>query len=166
MNRKRWMAAIAGLVLVSAGVVAGRLAGGGPVSEVAEAQPGEVVVYKSPTCGCCAAWVEHMRGAGFQVRAVDTGDLAATKSELGVAPALQSCHTAVVDGYVVEGHVPADVVRRLLEEQPDVAGLAVPGMPVGSPGMEGPNPRPYDVLAFTEDGSARVFAREDPRDGS
>lgn len=163
MSEKRWMAAIAGLVLVVAGVLAGRLAGGGPAAEVSEAQPGEVVVYKSPTCGCCAAWVDHMRQAGFRVRAVDTGNLAATKAELGVDPALQSCHTAVVDGYVVEGHVPADVVRRLLRERPDVAGLAVPGMPVGSPGMEGPDPRPYDVLAFTEDGAARVFAREDPR---
>ncbi|MFW6192738.1 MAG: DUF411 domain-containing protein [Gemmatimonadota bacterium] len=163
MNRKRWMAAIAGLVLVLAGVVAGRLAGGGSLAEVAEASPGEVVVYKSPTCGCCTGWVTHMREAGFEVRAVDTNDLAAAKVELGVDPALQSCHTAVVDGYFVEGHVPAEQVRRLLEEQPDVAGLAVPGMPVGSPGMEGPDARPYDVLAVSEEGEASVFARVDPR---
>lgn len=163
MSRKRWMAAIAGVVLVLAGVLAGRLAGGGPLAEVAEASPGEVVVYKSPTCGCCTAWVAHMREAGFEVRAVDTNDLAAAKAELGVDPALHACHTAVVDGYFVEGHVPAEQVRRLLEEQPDVAGLAVPGMPVGSPGMEGPDPRPFDVLAVTEDGDASVFARVDPR---
>jgi len=126
-----------------------------PVSEV-------VTVYKSATCGCCSAWVEHMREAGFEVEVRDVPDaeLPAIKADLGVGLSHQSCHTAVVGDYVVEGHVPADLVRQILEEQPDIAGLAVPGMPRGSPGMEMPDGSkdPYDVIAFTEDGEQRVYA--------
>lgn len=126
-----------------------------PVSEV-------VTVYKSASCGCCTNWVEHMREAGFEVEARDVpdADLPAIKVEHGVAASHQSCHTAVVGDYVVEGHVPADLVRRMLEEQPDIAGLAVPGMPVGSPGMEVPDgtTQAYDVIAFTDDGEQRVYA--------
>lgn len=123
----------------------------------------EVVVYKSPTCGCCANWVEHMREAGFEVETRDVEDarqLSALKAERGVPPQHQSCHTAVVDGYVVEGHVPADVVRRMLEERPEIAGLAVPGMPLGSPGMEVPSGerQAYDVIAFTGSGKSSVYA--------
>lgn len=126
-----------------------------PVSEV-------VTVYKSASCGCCANWVEHMREAGFEVEARDVPDaeLPTIKVEHGVAPGHQSCHTAVVGDYVVEGHVPADLVRRMLEEQPDIAGLAVPNMPVGSPGMEVPDgtTQAYDVIAFTDDGEQHVYA--------
>lgn len=126
-----------------------------PVSEV-------VTVYKSASCGCCANWVEHLREAGFKVEARDVPDaeLPAIKVEHGVAPGHQSCHTAVVGDYVVEGHVPADLVRRMLEEKPDIAGLAVPGMPLGSPGMEVPDgtTQSYDVIAFTDDGEQRVYA--------
>lgn len=126
-----------------------------PVSEV-------VTVYKSATCGCCANWVEHMRKAGFEVEARDVpdGELPAIKAERGVAPGHQSCHTAVVGDYVVEGHVPADLVRKMLEEKPEIAGLAVPGMPRGSPGMEMPDGSKdaYDVIAFTDDGDQRVYA--------
>lgn len=119
-----------------------------------------VTVYKSPTCGCCSSWVEHMREAGFEVEAHDVNDLAEVKSRLGVFPQHQSCHTAKVGDYVVEGHVPADLVRKLLREQPSVAGLAVPGMPRGSPGMEMPDGTtdPYDVIAFTENGESAVYA--------
>ena len=121
-----------------------------------------VTVYKSATCGCCRAWVDHLRGAGFPVRTVDTEDLDRVKGELGVPLALQSCHTAVVGAYLVEGHVPAADVKTLLTRKPAVRGLAVPGMPVGSPGMEQGDPRDYnryDVVAFTVQGRTSVFAR-------
>jgi hypothetical protein len=121
----------------------------------------EVHVYKSPTCGCCEKWIEHLRGSGFRVRATDVPDVTPIKLENGVAPALSACHTAFVGGYVVEGHVPAADVHRLLAERPDVAGLAVPGMPIGSPGMEGPNPEPYEVLSFGAQG-VRVFSKHAP----
>ena len=121
-----------------------------------------LTVYKSATCGCCRAWVDHMRGAGFTVRTVDTEDLGRVKGELGVPGALQSCHTAVVGAYLVEGHVPAADVKQLLAQKPAVRGLAVPGMPIGSPGMEQGDPRDYDryeVMAFTAQGRTSVFAR-------
>ena len=116
-----------------------------------------ITVYKSPTCGCCGKWVAHLRAAGFNVQVEDREDMMAVKEEQGLPPGLTSCHTAVVDGYVVEGHVPADVVARMLSERPDVAGITVPGMPIGSPGMEGENPVPYDVLAFSSDGRTEVY---------
>lgn len=120
----------------------------------------EVTVYKSPTCGCCAAWADHMRANGFQVTVVETDDLSETKERLGVPEAAQSCHTAVVAGYVVEGHVPAADVRRLLKEKPAARGLAVPGMPAGAPGMEtGGRSEPYTVFLFDEAGQAKVFSR-------
>ncbi|MEM7415262.1 MAG: DUF411 domain-containing protein [Gemmatimonadota bacterium] len=122
-----------------------------------------VLVYKTPTCGCCNGWIEHMRQAGFTVDARDVRDLMTVKMDGGVPPQMSSCHTALVDGYVVEGHVPAEHVARLLAERPEVAGIAVPGMPIGSPGMEGRNPEPYQVLSFTHDGEAAVFAEVDPR---
>lgn len=122
-----------------------------------------VLVYKSPTCGCCNGWVEHMEEAGFAVDARNVTDLMTVKHDSGVPVAMSSCHTALVDGYVVEGHVPAEQVMRLLAERPAIAGIATPGMPIGSPGMEGRNPQPYQVLSFTETGEAAVFADIDPR---
>lgn len=121
-----------------------------------------VQVYKSPTCGCCDKWIEHLRAEGFAVEATDVSDLRRVKAENGVPPRLTACHTAFVGGYYVEGHVPASDVARLLEERPAVAGLAVPGMPEGSPGMEGPDPERYDVLAVERDGSVRVFSTHGP----
>lgn len=122
-----------------------------------------VLVYKSPTCGCCNGWVEHMEQAGFAVDARDVSDIMTVKRDGGVPVQMSSCHTAIIDGYVVEGHVPADQVKRLLAERPDIAGIAVPGMPIGSPGMEGANPKPYQVLTFSHLGEPGVFADVDPR---
>jgi hypothetical protein len=126
------------------------------------ADPVTITVYKSPTCGCCVKWIDHLEAGGLAVEAIDTQDMARIKTENGVSDELASCHTALVDGYVIEGHVPVEDVLRLLEERPDVAGLAVPKMPIGSPGMEGPNPEPYDVLAFTTEGSTHTYASHGP----
>ncbi len=122
------------------------------------AQAAEMVVYKSPTCGCCKKWVEHMRKNGFDVKVREQHNVAPVKDKLGVPKRLRSCHTAKVGGYVVEGHVPADVVKRLLEEKPEVVGIAVPGMPMGSPGMEGFRKDPYDIITFSSTGRMSVFA--------
>lgn len=124
-----------------------------------QAQP-IVTVYKSETCGCCNDWVDHLKEAGFEVTAMNRDDMNSVKSQLGVPVRLASCHTAVVGKYVVEGHVPAASIRRLLDEDANIGGLAVPGMPIGSPGMEVPG-RPadrYDVIAFSTGGTA-VFDR-------
>jgi hypothetical protein len=122
----------------------------------------EVEVWKSPTCGCCKDWVKHLEAAGFRVKVNDTGNVAVRK-RLGMPEALGSCHTALVAGYVLEGHVPAREVRRLLAERPMALGLAVPGMPIGSPGMDGPDyggqRDAYDVLLVQRDGRSRPFAR-------
>ena len=117
-----------------------------------------VTVYKSPTCGCCAKWVDHLEENGFSVNTVETYDVAEIKARYGVPGDLSSCHTALVDGYVVEGHVPAEEVKRMLSEGAEIAGLAVPGMPMGSPGMEGSRTDSYDVMAFQKDGTRTVYA--------
>lgn len=124
----------------------------------ATAQATEITVYKSPTCGCCSAWVDHMKANGYTVVSKNVDDLEAIKKVLGVPDPFQSCHTAMVDGYVVEGHVPAADVTRMLAEKPEVAGITVPGMPAGSPGMEVGSVDKYDVLLFRSDGSAKVYA--------
>ena len=117
----------------------------------------EMHVYKTPTCGCCGKWVEHMKTAGFAVTVTDTVDLSPIKQRLGVPRSMSSCHTAVVNGYVVEGHVPATTVQKLLKERPAIVGIAAPGMPAGSPGMEGPVKQRYDVVTFDRSGQSRVF---------
>lgn len=119
----------------------------------------EALVYKSPTCGCCAKWVDHLEAAGFTVHVEDVNDLRPVKAQNGVTPQLASCHTAIIEDYVIEGHVPADVIAKLLEERPDIRGIAVPGMPAGSPGMEGGTPEEYDVVAFDREGKTSVYAR-------
>lgn len=127
----------------------------------ADPLPAEVVtVYKSASCGCCKAWVAHLEAAGFKVESHDVDNLPDVKAEHGVRPEHQSCHTALVGDYVVEGHVPAPVIRRLLDERPKIAGLAAPGMPRGSPGMEVPGGErdAYDVIAFRSDGTSEVYA--------
>lgn len=140
------LAVVVGIVLY-----AGATATAGPLVEV----------WKSPTCGCCSKWIDHLRANGFEVRAHDVADVVPVKRRLGVPHGMGSCHTATVGGYVIEGHVPAESIRRLLRERPsDARGLAVPGMPVGSPGMEGPRPVDYDVLVFDDRGGAAVFERK------
>jgi len=122
-------------------------------------QASEITVYKSPSCGCCGNWVDHVRDNGFSVKVVNREDLTSIKRENGVPSVLQSCHTALVDGYVVEGHVPANDIIRLLTEKPKARGLAVPGMPIGSPGMEqGDEKEPYPVVIFGDSGMD-VYAR-------
>lgn len=125
---------------------------------LAEALP-LVKVTKNPSCGCCGGWIDHIKTAGFPVQVVDEPDMDSVKQRLGVPADLTSCHTAEVDGYVVEGHVPAAAIRRLLSERPTAIGLAAPGMPVGSPGMDFPGVElePYDVFLFGK--TSRIFGR-------
>lgn len=143
MIRREWFRRTAGgaIGLAVAGGWPRTLLGGRPARA-------PLFVLRNPGCSCCVGWAEHLREAGFEVHLHDSPDLDAVKERLEIPSALHGCHTAVMEGYIVEGHVPAEFVQRLLDETPDVAGLAVPGMPLGSPGMEGPDPEPYDVIAF------------------
>lgn len=119
-----------------------------------------ITVYKSPTCQCCGEWVSYLRDKGFEVETSDVEDMQRIKGQFNVPRELSSCHTGVIGGYVVEGHVPAEEIQRLLQEKPEVAGITVPGMPVGSPGMERGSQRdPYNVLTFTQQGAANIYAR-------
>ena len=118
----------------------------------AEAGSPAILVHKDPNCSCCSGWVKHLKDAGFAVTVDETADLQPVRKWLAVPADLAACHTAEVDRYVVEGHVPAVAVRRLLAERPTAIGLSVPGMPAGSPGMEGGTPRPYDVVLFGKTG--------------
>lgn len=126
----------------------------------ATANAATMTVMKSPTCGCCAKWIEHARAHGFTVRVVDVADIMAAKAKAGVPARLASCHTTLVGPYVVEGHVPAADIKKLLAAKPKARGIAVPGMPMGSPGMEhGDHREPYQTMLFTSDGKTAVFAR-------
>lgn len=160
ITRRLWLASVAralagGAALTSLTPLLARAAGAAPVRR-------RIVVYKDPDCGCCKAWVSHLRANGFAPEAHDRGDVDAMKDSLGVPTALRSCHTAVAGRFVIEGHVPAADIARLLAHPPanGVVGLAVPGMPAGSPGMETPGRRSerYDVLLFTATGRTSVFA--------
>lgn len=152
MNRRTALS----LLVAAAGVSAGVAFMGIPAATAAD----DITVYKDPNCGCCEQWITHMTAAGFMVTVHDTADLGRIKAEFGVPEDLQACHTGIVSGYVVEGHVPADDVTRLLAERPKARGVAVPGMPMGSPGMEqGSEREPYDVVLFQADGTGTVFAR-------
>jgi len=153
--RKLIEVSVAGVVLALVSAHAGDAAS---TSTVPTAKPIAIKVYKTPQCGCCKAWVQHLSRNGFAVESMDMPDLALVKQKYGVKPALEACHTAVVNGYVVEGHVPADVIKKLLLERPKVVGVAVPGMPAGSPGMEGAMKERYDVLTFDRAGRTRVYA--------
>lgn len=119
-----------------------------------------VTVFKDPACGCCSAWIDYLAESGFLVETKDVQHLAAVKAQHQVPPDLQSCHTAILDGYIIEGHVPVAEMEWLLGEQPDISGIAVPGMPIGSPGMvvQGVAPQPFDVIAWSKDGQTQVFA--------
>lgn len=120
-----------------------------------------VQVFKSPNCGCCEGWADHMERNGFRVETTNVRDLSTIKRRHGVPADGDSCHTALVEDYVVEGHVPASDIERLLTERPAVRGLMVPGMPRGSPGMESPFPEPYTVYAFEDDGSRTAFSEHE-----
>ena len=117
-----------------------------------------ITVYKDPDCGCCKKWIAYLKQHGFRVDARDTDKLADINTSLGVPEKLAGCHTAVVNGYIIAGHVPAEDIARLLRERPKIAGLAVPGMPAGAPGMEGPPPVHYQVIAFDHSGRTKIFA--------
>ena len=150
-HRRNFVRQLAGLGVLASGACG--------LPALAQGKP-RVEVWKDPNCGCCGEWVRHLEGHGFQVRVHNEGNTAA-RGRLGIPEKLGSCHTAVVGGYVVEGHVPAAEIHRLLRERPAALGLAVPGMPVGSPGMDGGvyggRKDAYDVLLVARDGSTRVF---------
>jgi hypothetical protein len=159
VSRRQIVQRTAALLALISPPLALRAAGGtGPGAPAAPV----VEVWKSPTCGCCKAWMAHLEREGFRVTAYETGNTAA-RSRLGIPTRLGSCHTALVQGYAIEGHVPAADIRRLLRERPAAVGLAVPGMPLGSPGMDGPaygnRTEPYEVLLVARDGSTQVFNR-------
>jgi len=144
---KRWKILVAVCAIVGSFIQAG--AGELP----------QMTVWKSPWCGCCTAWVQHMKDAGFQVEVKEVDDLDRVKRTAGIPEPLQSCHTATVGGYKIEGHVPAADIKRLLATRPDIDGLAVPGMPSGSPGMENGQHDPYDVVTFKRGSQTKVFKR-------
>lgn len=147
MNRRHFLFTAGGAMLLS-----GRSMAATPRMEV----------FKTPTCGCCGAWIAHVEGAGIPVAARDVAQEALwqTKQKAGITAELSSCHTGFVEGYVIEGHVPAEDIKRLLAERPDALGLTVPGMPVGSPGMEmGDQRDAYETLLVLHDGQTEVFAR-------
>ncbi|MGB3612404.1 MAG: DUF411 domain-containing protein [Elainellaceae cyanobacterium] len=166
MNRRLFTSGllISGLLAVGSVATAGCSSTGGPKAQTVAASAEqaanyELTVFRSPTCGCCGKWIEHMEAAGFRVKDEITEDMTAVKQQYGVPANLASCHTTLVGGYVVEGHIPVTDVQRLLTEKPDIAGIAVPGMPIGSPGMEsGDYVEPYTVFSFSEDGSTAAFA--------
>lgn len=131
-----------------------------PPPSVAVAPPDTVVVYKSPTCSCCSKWIEHLKQAGFKVEAHNESEMSVVKTRLGVPEELASCHTALINGYVIEGHVPAEDIRQLLAKRPKAVGIAVPGMPIGSPGMEvGDRVDSYQTLLFDQEGKTSAFSR-------
>ena len=141
-------------LVIPAGVVAQRA-----TSKPAAPASRAITVYKTATCGCCTKWVDHLKAAGFEPTVHVVENMNQSPITKRVPDSLRSCHTATLEGYLVEGHVPADVIKQLLRDKPRVEGIAVPGMPAGSPGMESPNPEPYDVIAFDAAGKTRVFAK-------
>ncbi len=156
VSRRVWLR---GAAAAAAGLVAGPSVSRLWASEAQSQQlPTAMTVFKSPTCGCCKAWVDHVTKAGFKCTVRDVADLREVKATFGIPASLESCHTAQIGSYLVEGHVPADLIMKMLKEKPAGRGLAVPGMPIGSPGMEGGTPERYQILLFDKAGQTRVFA--------
>jgi len=147
-------------------VITAACLGAVPLAQTKPSAGPALSVFKTPTCGCCSKWVDHMKQAGFEVTVTDMpkASLDNVKAKHNVPSAVHSCHTAIVEGYAIEGHVPATEVKRLLKEKQSVTGIAVPGMPIGSPGMELPGitAHPYDVLSFDAQGKTKVFATIKP----
>jgi hypothetical protein len=140
---------VCGLLVFNAGIKAETLSAGKPV---------DIVVYRSPICECCGKWLEHLKKNNFNVKNIVTDDVEAIKHKYGVSEAMASCHTAIVDGYVIEGHVPANDIRTLLKTKPEIAGIAVPGMPSGTPGMEmGDRKDSYNVMSFDKENHYEIF---------
>jgi hypothetical protein len=150
-----------GFVAQAAGLTLTVISGERLWAQLSRLHPAKLTVFKSPTCGCCSKWVDHVKAAGFTVEVHDEEEMDPVKDRLGVPPDLRSCHTAQVEGYLIEGHVPAEDIKRLLTARPKLAGLAVPGMPKSTPGMAVPGEpaEPYRVVSFRKDGSTQVFAR-------
>lgn len=148
---KRWFSRLSVAMLLAAAF--------SPAAMAANA----IAVYRDPSCGCCAAWITYLRAHGYTVAVHEDQAMGAVKTRLGVPAGAVSCHTALIEGYVIEGHVPVDDIQRLLAEHPDARGLAAPGMPMGSPGMEMGAPQRYDVVLIGRDGSSRVFATHGPK---
>lgn len=145
MKRRNTLVAIASLILLA-------------ISSPSQSSGPLLTVFKTPTCACCGKWVEHLRANGFAVKVQEVNDTAGYERQYRVPRSMVSCHTAVVNGYTIEGHVPAAEIKRLLSERPKAVGLAVPGMPVGSPGMEAAHSNAYSVFVFDESGHASVYA--------
>ncbi len=158
MNNKVLLSIIAVLVVVAIGEV-WYLSGNNETETAIQAQQAEVVMYKNPGCQCCDKWAAYMEASGFSVAIKPTPHLYEIKKEQNIPLQAASCHTALIEGYVVEGHVPVEDIKRLLKEQPDAVGLAVPGMPQGAPGMPSPNPQPYKVLLIGNDGSLSLYTQ-------
>ena len=168
LNRLTWVAlAMGGLVGCTQPALPAQSAVA-PAAQVIQATPDatpvalpRMAVHKTPSCGCCSVWIEHMKDAGFEVDVHDMVDMGPVKERLGVPYTKGSCHTAEVGGYLIEGHIPAADIKRLLEERPDARGLVLPGMPLGSPGMEVPDGRqqPYTVELVRHDGTTEPFAQ-------
>lgn len=156
VSRRDWLAVTMG------GIAAALATGASDALALGMLKPVRFTVYKTPTCGCCRSWVTHARSVftDADIKTLDMDDLSEVKARLGIPASLQSCHTVVTGPYVFEGHVPADLIKRFLVERPKALGLAVPGMPAGSPGMEmGGYKDPYDVLLFDKSGKTRVYAK-------
>jgi hypothetical protein len=157
MNRRTWLGMAAGAagLAITGERLSSALGSSAPADEAALS----ILVYKTPTCGCCTAWGDRLEAAGFEVTYRDVAETASIRERYGIPHSLASCHTGLVEGYAVEGHVPADVIRQLVAERPRAVGIAVPGMPIGSPGMEGTPVQRYDVLLVEQNGATRVYAR-------
>lgn len=156
LTRRTWVGIAVGGATLSLGAARWWL---GRMPWAADPNATKIVVYASPTCDCCRAWVRHLKSSGFAVTNELMNDVTLMKQRLGVPEDLWSCHTALVEGYAVEGHVPADLIQQMLRERRAIAGLAAPGMPNGSPGMEGPTRDRYEVIAFSRSGATEVYAR-------
>jgi hypothetical protein len=162
LHLNRLTPAVLAVVVIAANVVAyaqPKAQSKATAPKAAAASKTAVTVYKTPTCGCCGNWVQYMNAQGYACTVTNQADLSDVKAKYGVPANLQSCHTSLVGGYVIEGHVPVEDINRLLREKPAIAGLAAPGMPAASPGMDVPNSPGYDVIAFEKNGQQRVYAR-------